>query len=409
MKPFHYLTLVVFLFMEGCHEETDSNTENTAVLRTLTSSENDVVSSSNHFAFEIFKKVQNENRDNIFISPFSISSALSMTLNGAEGKTKEGILNAIGFTTLQPAEVNEAYKNLSSMLLALDRKTELNVANSIWFRKDMTVTPTFEKSITTYYNAAIRGLNFADPNSKNTINNWVEQKTNNRINNLIESVSPEDAMFLVNAIYFKSDWKYKFDKTKSKEDLFYKEDGSTKTVEMMRSGKMTVFNKTTSSFQFLDLPYGNGQFSMSIILPNKDYLVDDIMSELSHESFQHVTEDADSSAVEVVMPKFKIKWGKTLNDDLAMLGMAVAFTREASFPYLFEGVKGLAISRVIHQSFISVDETGTEAAAATAVGITFTSTMSNVINLNRPFIFLIREKKTGAILFIGQLTDPAED
>ncbi|HEY8936163.1 MAG TPA: serpin family protein [Cyclobacteriaceae bacterium] len=381
--------------------------DNKPNLRALSSNEIQVSKSNETFAFKLFNEVSKSSEDNIFISPISVSTALGMTLNGAEGTTKDGILQTIDYGALQPADVNEGYKGLSSLLTSMDKKVEFDLANSIWYRNDLTINNDFANTVQTYYHGKAQGLNFSSPDSKNIINNWVENNTNHKIKNLIEEISSETVMLLINATYFKGNWASQFDKSKTKKDLFYKEDGTTAQVDMMTSGSESVLFSEDDSVSMIDLPYGNGQFSMTILLPKTRLTISEIRENLSSEYFDGLLDKTTKSIRELRMPKFTLNWKEELNEPLRNLGMSVAFSDSASFPYLFNNPMSLKISRVTHQSYIEVNEEGTEAAAATSVEIIMTSPAPSApITINRPFIFVIREKHSKAILFIGQFLNP---
>ena len=381
--------------------------DNKPNLRALSSNEIQVSKSNETFAFKLFNEVSKSSEDNIFISPISVSTALGMTLNGAAGDTKDGILQTIDYGGLQPADVNEGYKDLSSLLTSMDKKVEFALTNSIWYTNEFTINADFANTVQTYYHGKAQALDFTSPDSKNTINNWVENNTNHKIKNLIDEIPPDAVMYLINATYFKGNWASQFDKSKTKKDLFYKEDGTTTQVDMMTASDESILVSEDDKVRMIDIPYGNGQFSMTILLPNAGFTTSEIRENLSSEYFDELIDKSTQSTRELRMPKFKLNWKEKLNDQLINLGMSVAFSNLASFPYLFNNPKSLSISRVIHQSYIDVNEEGTEAAAATSVEIIASAAEpSAAIIINRPFIFVIREKHSRAILFIGQFLNP---
>jgi serine protease inhibitor len=375
--------------------------ENKPNLRALSAEEAKVANSSNDFAFNLFRRVQKENT-NTFISPLSVGMALGMTLNGASEETRQSILSTIDFNELTATQVNTAYRDLTRLLLSMDKKTQLGIANSVWHHKLYSVNPTFSATIKEFYDGTVQSLDFTNPAAKETINGWVEDKTNSRIKNLIEAISPDEIMFLVNAIYFKSNWVNQFDKSKTHKAPFIKENNEVTQVDMMFSKGVNLLYYANGEARLLDIPYGNGQFTMTIIMPLASSL-SQFSSTLSNQKLSGWYALADTFTTELEIPKFKMTWKDDLKESLQAMGMLMD-----GFPYLFEDPLPLAISQVVHQSFIEVNEEGSEAAAATAVGVVQTSAPSHPprITIDRPFIFCIREKHTNTILFMGQLVDP---
>lgn len=403
------LTLLLFLSLFFACSSTEPEPDNTPNLRALSAVENTLVNSSNEFTFTLFNQTQS-NESNYFLSPLSVGFALGMTLNGAEGETKQGILNTIQFGNLTNAEVNNGYADLTNLLSGMDRTVNLNIANSVWYKQELSVKSDFISVIESSYKGTVQGLDFASPNSKNIINSWIEDHTNNKIKDVIQQIDDNLVMFLINAIYFKGDWTYQFDKAKTTNASFYLEDGSTIQTAMMQAEKMKVSMFVHEKFSFINIPFGNKQFEFSVLLPTSQHTIEDIIPELQTQALNDWVSSAAEQTIALRMPKFKMKWKKRLNEDLATLGMARAFTPGyAEFPNFFENPMPLNIDFVDHHSFLEVNETGAEAAAFTVVGVVFTSIGSGplVININKPFIFLIREKHSGAILFIGQLKNPS--
>lgn len=400
MKPSVILAISATLLL-SCGESNISP-GNEPNLRTLSVSEVRVATATNEFAFNLFRQLQEETPQNNFISPFSVSMALGMTLNGASAETQESILQTIDYGDLSPQEVNSGYKDLAALLLSMDRKVTLGIANSVWYTDKYHVKETFTNIIEEYYDGKVSGLNFSDGNSKDVINKWVEDRTNDRIKNLIDHIEPNEVMFLVNAIYFKGDWTYRFDKSKTHDAPFHKIDGSTTSVDMMHAEKVKMLRYWNDEIHLLDIPYGNKQFSLTLIIPHQSQKIPDVLSELSSENLSHWLSEADSASPQFELPKFRMTWKKDLKGALVEMGM-----KTEGFPGLFEEQLDLGITRVIHQTFLDVNEEGTEAAAATAVGIGETSAgPPTKITVDKPFIFFLREKHSGSILFIGQLIDP---
>ena len=399
------LVLILPLIISFACQDAGVSPDNPPNLRTLSAAEVQVSKSSNDFAFNLFRNLPTPETDNSFISPLSVSMALGMLLNGAEGDVRQSILNTIDFKDYTAEEVNEGFRDLTKLLLSMDRKINFGLANSVWYRNDLTVKNQFSSVIQNHYDGIVKGLDFANPASKDIINAWVESKTNNRIKNLINQINPDEVMFLVNAIYFKGDWTHQFDKSKTKKAPFTTLNGTTTQVDMMFSKGVSMKYKSTSDFQLLDLPYGNGQFRFTILLPHEYAGILDLTETINAQTFNSTINSADSISAELELPKFKMTWKRDLKPSLAQMGMLMV-----GFPLLFEGpTPPIQVGRVIHQSFLEVNEEGSEAAAATAIGMEFTSigpSRPTKITIDKPFLFMIREKHSGVILFMGQLTDP---
>ncbi|MCX2741428.1 serpin family protein [Pontibacter anaerobius] len=392
------------LLFSACQpEDVEDNTPN---VRPLSVQEQKTIESSNDFAFRSFAKLSEEEDDNVFISPLSISMALTMTYNGADGTTKEAMRQTLGFDLASDEDINKSYKELAALLKGIDKKVVFTSANSLWHNKDYTLRTPFVELNKTYFDATVQGLNFSSPAAKDQMNNWVKEKTSGKITSIIEETSANDVLFLLNAIYFKGTWTYKFDKSLTKPGAFFLEDGSTVTHDFMWLKKGKYLSYEDASKRIIDLPYGNEQFSMTLVIPTGQHKVQDVVQELSAVNLKTWLASADTSGHELLMPKFKLEYKEKLNDMLTQLGMGVAFTGNADFSRMVEGNPGLAISKVMHKTFVEVNEEGTEAAAVTSVGIEVTSANPSPYRIDRPFIFMIREKSSNAILFIGKLMQP---
>lgn len=386
----------------SCSDSTPPEHSNPPNLRTLSAAEAKVASSGNEFAFNLYREVQDPELANTFISPLSVGYALGMALNGATDETRQSILNTIDFGDLTADEVNIAYRDLTSLLLSMDNQTKISIANSVWSNDDFTVKNSFSNIITQYYDGTVQALNFRAPETRNTINQWVEDKTNGKIKDLLGEISPDEVMFLINAIYFKSNWSYQFDKSKTHKSPFAKLNGSNTEVDMMFSKGVSLSRYYHEDFTLIDIPYGNEQFRMTLLVPSSAQHFSDLIHSISAGSLAQWLEQSDTLTCELEMPKFKMTWKNDLKEPLGAMGMQMH-----GFPDFFEEPASLAISKIIHQSFIEVNEEGSEAAAATAIGIYVTSLpMPDRITVDRPFLFLIRENHSGVVLFMGQFVDP---
>jgi serine protease inhibitor len=380
-------------------------------LRQMTASETEMVQSNAEFAIRFFQEMEKENLENYFTGPFSIHQALSMAMNGNEGEILQEYLDVLAYHGLSKEEANQAVKSLTAYLKEVDPKVKVNIANGIWYRDGLLVQTDFKSAMQNYYNANISALDFIEPNAHQVINNWIASQTNDLIKNMLDGIPREAVMYLVNAIYFKGDWKYQFDPQKTKKEPFYTESGATIQVDMMESkGKVGLKIGGNASVNYLEIPYSTGQYQMAIIQPQSGSL-SSILPEITAENLTFWSENAREASVILKMPKFKMKHKENnLRVKLENMGLVTPFSPNSdNFTKIFEGTfPPMLISRVIHEAIIEVDEKGTEAAAATIIEIGVTSMPSGptIITLDKPYYFLIKEKSSGAILFLGKLGSP---
>ena len=402
-------TIFVLLYFNGCTKSPNEPNN----IRELTSLEKSIIDSDNRFGIKLFQEIVKTQKDtNIFISPLSVSMALGMTLNGANGTTREAMINTLELAGLSNQQINENYQSLIDLLVGLDPKVKFQISNSIWYKNTFAFKESFINLNKQYFYARVSGLDFTNPQSANIINGWVEENTNGKIKKIVDQIDPAIVMFLINAIYFKGVWTYEFDKNQTQDDLFNLPDGSQKTVPMMvQSREFTYYS--SDQFQAVDLPYGDELFSMTIILPDPQIDVNEFMATLSAENWNLWTGSFSQQKGTLFFPRFKLEYEKQLNDALKSLGMAIAFDPgQADFTRMFDkvGDMNLFIDKVKHKSFVEVNEEGTEAAAVTSVEIGVTSVGPGspfVMRVDRPFIFAIRENHSGTILFIGKIVDPS--
>ncbi len=368
-----------------------------------------VIMASNEFGFDIFREINAdaETEENLFISPTSISIALAMTYNGAEGETKDSIASVLRMKGIEPDALNQIYKDLITGLITLDNQVVLTLANSIWYRQDVILKEEFINTNEEYYDAEVASLDFSDPAAKDIINGWVEDKTNQKIKDLVSRVTPAEVMFLINAIYFNGTWKIEFNKEDTYDEYFEVSAQRNVDVKMMKL-EDTVKYFSNDICEAVELDYGAGNYSMVILLPEEEQSVSDIIEYLEPGTWNSLVENMQRQWVNVHLPRFKFEYEKTLNDILTRMGMGIAFSLGyADFSGMAED-RELAIEYVKHKSFVEVNEEGTEAAAATVVAI-FESALPDELYFvaDEPFIFAIREKNTGAVVFIGKMMDPS--
>ncbi len=361
--------------------------------------------SVNRFGFRLLQELEREQPDsNIFISPLSVSLALGMTLNGSAGETADAIRATLGFADLSREEVNRVYRQLVRRVLEADPEVDLRIANSIWYRLGLAVLDDFLRVCRDNYAARASGLDFSRPSAVDTLNRWVKNNTNGKITRILDRIDPRMVLILLNAVYFKGTWAYQFKKEKTAEAPFHRPDGSTVSVPMMKQRGEFAYLKT-ARFRAVQLPYGNGRFRMLILLPEAGHTPGEILGELTPENWQQWLGQFHPDTVQVEMPRFKLKYERKLNQALSELGMGVAFRPGADFSRMVRG-GGIWIDEVRHKTFLEVNEEGTEAAAVTIVTFTRSLNHTTVFRVDRPFLFLIYEEETSAILFVGKVVNP---
>jgi serine protease inhibitor len=367
----------------------------------------EIIRADQQFAFELFREVYGLSQENnLMISPLSVSYALGMTFNGSAGDTREAFRQVLHFGELTDQEVNESFKDLMGQLVTLDENVEFSIANSIWYRLGYDVLAEFIATNQEYFDAAVEGLDFSDPGAVDVINDWIAEKTNGKIRDMLDYIPADAYMYLINAIYFNANWKYRFDREETFEDDFFLEGGGTFRTDFMQVEG--GFNFTGGdNFKAVELPYGDSAFSMVVLLPDEGVTTADLVEEMDADQWDSWFESSYMTNLQIQLPKFKYGFKSQLNEPLIDLGLGVAFAGGADFSNITR-TADLFISRVIHQTFIDVNEEGTEAAAATIVEVSLTSMPGGpaVFRIDRPFLYVIRENSTGAILFMGKVGRP---
>jgi serine protease inhibitor len=401
MKIFRPALFALVLIGTACREGTAPapSAPITSLPRTLTDPENKVIAGSNEFAFDLFRTGNiSQHKANVFISPLSASMALGMTANGANGATYDEMRSALRLTGATREDVGAGYKSLIELLRGLDPGTTFTIANSIWYERTFPFNASFLDESKLYFDAQVESIDFRSPTAVPTINSWVSEHTNDKIPTILDNIADEEVMFLINAIYFKGIWQKQFDKSKTVDAPFHSADGTTSTVKMMAREEGVQYT-ATSEYAAVDLPYGNSAFSMTVVLPNGD--IDAFAESFDQAKWNSLVGSFRESNLQVYLPRFRMEWKRGLNEDLQQLGMRLAFY-SADFTRMSPRGLDLIITRVVQKTFVEVDEEGTEAAAATMVGIGLTS-MPAAFRADRPFLVVIRERFSGTILFIGKI------
>jgi serpin B len=371
-----------------------------------------LVNDNTRFAFDLYKQIANSDKENgnVFISPFSISVALGMTYAAARGNTEEEMAKAMRFSLSQD-QLHSAFSELLSGLKG-SKDFELAIANRLWGQKGYKILPAFKKIADTNYQGGLQEVDFAgnpEP-SRKVINDWVEEMTRKKIQELLVKGDIKDRtrLVLTNAIYFKGNWFTKFKPSQTRDSVFFLSDQKTVPVPLMSQKGRYHYYLRQDGLEILELPYAGKKLSMLLVLPSKGTVISKAEQVLTVENFRKWRSSMSDEEVMVFLPKFTMTLRFVLNDALSAMGMPDAFTDSANFSGI-SGKPDLYISKVIHKAFVDVNEEGTEAAAATAVVIDTKSASQPIIfRADRPFIFTIIDRESGSILFLGRLINPAQ-
>jgi serpin B len=409
-RPILVMSLLV---LTACASQEPPTAPITSLPRALTSAESRIVQADNRFTFALLRETLGREPAgvNVFVSPLSVAMALGMTYNGAAGATATAFEQTLQVTGLTRDEINASYRGLIDLLRGLDPTTTFTIANSIWYRQDYVFDPAFLQINRTYFDAEVQGLDFAAPGAAGTINAWVSDATAGRIPEIVDAPIPNDIiMYLINAIYFKGTWTHRFDASRTQPQPFYRADGSQVAVPLMTHGaEVPVRAAGDTVASVLDLPYGGGAYSMTVVLPAQSRTLDAVLAQLTQARWDAWIAALDSTEITVFLPRFTLRYELVAMDEvLKALGLGPAYCDAAGAPPDFTRMdpSGRAcISEVKHKTFVLVDEAGTEAAAVTSVGVGVTSAPA-MFRVDRPFLFAIRERFSGTILFMGRIMDP---
>ena len=366
-----------------------------------------ILGQTNSFAFDLFSTISQQSQTNLFLSPYSVSGVLGMLYNGAAGETKEEIAAVLGMSDYSPQQVNAYYSELTKALLKVDTKTTLSLANAIWAKKGYSLRNNFVALNKEYYDAEVSTLDFSQASSLKTINDWCNKQTKGTIPKIVDNIDPSTVVILANAIYFKSLWTDKFDKANTTQKPFHNYDGSSSSVPMMHQKPLKLRYAQMDDCGMVTLPYSNKAFAMNLILPDENADIETLIAALDGDLWQTMIAHRESVTVTLSMPRFKVENKiENLPEILSTLGMPLAFNPlYANFSDMMD--MQTYISKMIQKSYISVDESGTEAAAVTVAFMEKTSAPNPqkvTMVFDRPFIYLITEQSTGAILFMGKVT-----
>ena len=404
------ITLMMALGMTACNNDKDDlivpdeplpneNNERTDIR--LTRGEQELVSGSNDFAFNLLREAGADK--SIILSPISITYALGMLNNGAAGETQQQICNVLGFGETGADGINDFCRKMLTEAPQLDKLTKVLISNNIYMNQGYELKPDFVQKAKDYYDAQPETRFFGDGKTMDVINQWASDHTEKMIEKVLDadSFNPAAVSYLLNAIYFKGAWAEKFDKANTRDEAF---EGASRSVPMMHQEHQFSYRENELC-QALRLPYGNGAYSMTVLLPREGKTVSDVLQGLTAETWQQQYQYMGSALADVKLPRFESNTDVWLNDIMMQLGMPKAFTDRAEFPDFCNVATMIGMMKQVAR--IKLSEEGTEAAAVTVIGMEFASASEPIeplrvnFHATRPFLYVISEQSTGAIFFVG--------
>ena len=405
MKQFGLLAVTAALLTVSLScERIDSDDNNPYKALDLTTKSAEFARQGNSFAFEFIDRINAAEEEDFIISPLSMQFLLGMILDGARNGTADEICSVLGYGAGEVDAVNEYCLSMLEQLPSLDKKTTLSIANAIFVNKQYSLKDSYISTVGKYYQAEVANLDFSDgAGSLKTINGWCNKQTNGMIPKVLDKVSTDMLAYLFNAMYFKSQWKEKFPKGNTSNETFTAGSGVTKKVPMMKNREDFPY-QDNDDFRVVRLPYGNGAFNMLVILPQSGKTLADVTSALRTADWNGFLQQMVTCDVDLWLPKFETKYSKKLNDILSEMGMPSAFSATAA-DFKAMSDNALRLSFVKQDAVIKVDEEGTEAAVVSSAGMMANSVGPGehiVFHADHPFLYLITESSTGAILFAGK-------
>lgn len=397
-KLISYITTVILIttLLYGCNS---AKVDPSAVNKEL-------IKANNNFAFDLYRQLNNQDKSsNIFISPISISTALTMGFQGAKGTTRDEMAAVLGYKGMDILSLNESYKNLLLYLKNEDSSVNFNISNSIWIKQGESIKQDFIEVNKKIFDTEIKNLDFSKDTAADEINKWIENATQGKIDKMVSSpIDPDVLMYIINAIYFKSDWSVPFDDKRTFSTVFHNGAGTDSQVNMMSRYGEAEYG-SGEDYKAVKRPYGSRKISMYFILPSEKSNINSLISSMNQDKWNDIKSGiSKKEELLVQIPKFKIEYGiKELQESLSALGMKQCFTKDADFSGIHDNIY---ISKVLHKAVIQLDEKGSEAAAATVVEIKLTAVeQTESFVADRPFMFIIADDTTGSILFEGTFSN----
>lgn len=386
----------------------------TQLPRQLSATEQQLANSSNSFAFALFHAVDSAAGpdSNVIMSPLSASMALGMTAVGASGMTLDSMQAVLGYNGFTASQMADSYHSLITLLTALDTAVAFQISNAIWYDHSVTLVPSFTSAARSDFAAPVTAANFGSSATADAINHWVDSSTHGKITSLVDGIPPDMIVFLANAIYFHGSWRQQFDAARTRDTLFTTRTNAKVSVPMMHAQLQTRAS-VTSQYTAVDLPYGRDAYAMTVIVPANGVSLASVVTALRDGGWSTLAAALDANPgatrVDVALPKFTVAWGDSLNVPLASLGMGIAFSDRADFSNMTTS-GAVQLSSVVQKARVEVDEHGTTAAAATGVGVILVSLPNDPtpipVHADHPFLYVLRERLSGTVLFVGAFQHP---
>lgn len=399
------LFYTIFLGLWSCQQDQVAPKEELQ-LRKLSIEERELIQASNKFAIDLTQEILQKDHQNVFYSPYYVHMDLSMAINGAENSTLTQMQKVQQCDILERLEVNKLYNDLNPFLRTIDSHVKFTSAHAMWYRQDIEVRPLFSDMMAAYYGASVEPLDFSSRKAPSVMSKWVEDHTSGRVDAQVPALLPTASMYMVSATYLKGYWTFPFPKESTAPGTFYLKDNEEVIVPMMFTDQATYRYFQDDHKTLVDIPYGNKQFSMTILMPHQGDSVTNLLSDISSKSIDQDLEQADTLDYHLYLPKFSISSQIALKEPLSKLGIKEAFSAQADFSgILNDSTAHISVADMIHHAGIEVNESGTQTVLP-RVAAASTASTNPVVRVNRPFVFLIRENHTGVILYAGVLQNP---
>lgn len=400
------MVLAIALAVLGCQNEGVEPQKAETSVRELSREEQELVRSINDFAFDLVRQsTRQSSSENIFISPLSVNLAMSLMLNGSASSTQEKLYKALDFDVLTPLEINKAYSELVPFLQKLDPQVDFSLANAVWYDHRNEMSPFYRDILWAYYDAHVLDINFRGRRAPTIIQNWIEEQIQYELPNSLPAINSRTSLYLTNAVQFTGKWSFPFRKEYTRPAEFHLPNGNSITTDMMYADQAAYRYHQTGRASYIDVPYGNGQYSMTLVMPHTEDSLYQLAKTLDAKELQSILNSADTLEQGLYIPKFAINYQASLKNTLSELGMGIAFQDSADFSYFFTDVHDQPyIGDMLHQAAIEINETGAKAFSITSNVPVKSNTPS--VRIDRSFLFFIREQHSGVILFAGVLANP---